>query len=70
MPTERRALQTLLIKTVSIMRSLLDLTRHGYNTEVMILARSLADHVITVAWLAIDLRLTIRAGSGATLGID
>ena len=36
------------------MRSLLDLTRHGHNTEVMILARSLADHVITFAWLAIN----------------
>jgi Family of unknown function (DUF5677) len=53
-PTERRALQALLIKTVSIMRSLLDLTRHEHNAEVMILARSLADHVITFAWLAID----------------
>ena len=53
-PTERRALQALLVKTASIMRSLLDLTRHGQNTEVMILARSLADHVITFAWLAID----------------
>jgi Family of unknown function (DUF5677) len=51
---ERRALQALLIKTVSIMRSLLDLTRQGHNAEVMILARSLADHVITFAWLAID----------------
>ena len=53
-PTGRRALQALLIKTVSIMRSLLDLTRHEHNAEVMILARSLADHVITFAWLAID----------------
>ena len=53
-PTERRALQALVVKTVGIMRGLLDLTRHGYNTEVMILARSLADHVITFAWLAID----------------
>ncbi len=69
-PTERVALQALLIKTVSIMRSLLDLTRRGYNPEVMILARSLADHVITFAWLAIDLRLIIRGGNGATLGID
>ena len=53
-PTERRALQALLVKTAGIMRSLLDLTRLGRNTEVMILARSLADHVITFAWLAID----------------
>ena len=53
-PKERRALQALLIKAVSIMRSLLDLARHGHNPEAMILARSLADHVITFAWLAID----------------
>jgi hypothetical protein len=53
-PTERRALEALMVKTVSIMRGLLDLTRHGHNTEVMILARSLADNVITFAWLAID----------------
>jgi Family of unknown function (DUF5677) len=53
-PTERRALQALLIKTTSIMRSLLDLARQGHRAEVMILARSLADHVITFAWLAID----------------
>jgi Family of unknown function (DUF5677) len=53
-PTERRALQALLMKAVSVMRGLLDLARHGHNIEVMILARSLADHVITFAWLAID----------------
>jgi hypothetical protein len=53
-PPERRDLQAVLIKTVSIMRGLLDLTRHGYNTEAMVLARSLADQVITFAWLAID----------------
>jgi Family of unknown function (DUF5677) len=53
-PTERRALQALVVKTVGIMRSLLELTRHGHNAEVMILARSLSDHVITFAWLAID----------------
>jgi hypothetical protein len=53
-PTERQALQALVVKTAGIMRSLLDLTRLGRNTEVMILARSLADHVITFAWLAID----------------
>lgn len=53
-PKERRALQALLIKAVSIMRSLLDLARQDHNPEAMILARSLADHVITFAWLAID----------------
>jgi hypothetical protein len=53
-PTERRALQSLSVKTVGIMRGLLDLTRHGHYTDMMILARSLADHVITVGWLAID----------------
>jgi hypothetical protein len=53
-PSERRALQGLLIKSVSVMRSLLGLSRLGHNTEVMILARSPADHVITFAWLAID----------------
>jgi hypothetical protein len=53
-PTERRAVQALLMKTVSITRSLLELTRLERNPEVMILARSLADHVITFAWLAID----------------
>ena len=46
--------QALVVKTVGIMRSLLDLTRDGHIIEVMILARSLADHVITFAWLAID----------------
>jgi Family of unknown function (DUF5677) len=56
-PKERGALQALLIKAVSIMRSLLDLARHDQNPEAMILARSLADHVITFAWLAIDPKL-------------
>lgn len=53
-PTERRELKALLVKTASIMRGVLALTRDGCNAEVMILARSLADHVITFAWLGID----------------
>lgn len=53
-PTGRRALQALLIKTASIMRTLLDVTRHDRNADVMIVARPLADHVITFAWLAVD----------------
>jgi len=44
-PKERRALQALLIKAVSIMHSLLDLARHGHDPDAMILARSLADHL-------------------------
>jgi hypothetical protein len=68
-PREHRALQSLLVKTVSIMRSLLDLTRRGRYADVMILARSLGDHVITFAWLAVDPEAHYRDGSGATPGI-
>jgi hypothetical protein len=53
-PSERLGLNGLLFKAVAIMRGLLDLTRNGKNAEAMILARALADHVITFAWLAID----------------
>ena len=50
-PTERRALQALLVKTAGIMRSLLDLTRLGRNRgdDPCAVARDQ-----TIAWLAID----------------
>jgi hypothetical protein len=67
-PTQRRALQALLVKTASIMRSLLDLKRHEQNAEVMILARSLADHVITFAWLAINPEAHYPLGAGRRSG--
>lgn len=53
-PMPRRALRALAVKTTAIMRAILDLIEKGRLPEVLILGRSLADHVITLAWLAAD----------------
>lgn len=42
------------VKTLSLMRAISDLIRQRRVAEVMVLARSPADHVITIGWIAID----------------
>jgi hypothetical protein len=50
-PMPRRALLALAVKTTAIMRASLDLIEKNRLAEVLILGRSLADCVITLAWL-------------------
>jgi hypothetical protein len=53
-PVPRRTMIALTAKTTAIMRGVLDLIEKNRLPEVMILGRSLADHVITLAWIAAD----------------
>jgi hypothetical protein len=53
-PVPRRTLIALTVKVTAIMCAIVDLIEKKRLPEVMILARSLADHVITLAWITVD----------------
>jgi hypothetical protein len=53
-PVPRRTLIALTVKVTAIMRAIVDLIEKERLPEVMILGRSLADHVITLAWITVD----------------
>lgn len=53
-PVPRRTLIAVMVKVTAIMRAIVDLIEKKRLPEVMILGRSLADHVITLAWITAD----------------